>query len=167
MGWEEYLITLYLRVCKEYRENLYISCQRFTNGGCKQFTDEEVMVVYLIGILRGFKNIKALHCYARDHLKPWFPALPQCAAFVHRVNRLHEAFRQLIANVAAHQVTEEDDGVYLMDSFPIMLVQHNHAYTAKIAQEIAGRRYCSTKKLHYHGVQAHVIARKRAGTLPD
>ena len=167
MGWEEYLITLYLRVCKEYKENLCYSCQRFTNGGFKTFTDEEVMVVYLIGVLRGFKSIKALHCYAKDHLKSWFPGLPEYAAFVHRVNRLHEAFRQLIANLQAAQVREEDDDVYLMDSFPIMLAQHNHAYTAKLAPEIAGRGYCSTKKLHYYGVKAHVVARKRSGKLPD
>ena len=167
MGWEEYLITLYLRICKEYKENLCFNCQRFTNGGKKAFTDEEVMVIYLIGVLKGFKNIKALHRYTSDHLKPWFPALPQYAAFIHRVNRLHEAFRQLIANLQAEQVTEEDDGVYLMDSFPIMLAQHNHAYTAKVAREVANRGYCSTKKLHYHGVKAHVVARKRPGSLPD
>lgn len=167
MGWEEYLITLYLRVCKEYKENLCFSCQRFTNGGCKAFTDEEVMLIYLIGVLRGFKSIKTLHRYASDHLKAWFPALPQYAAFVHRVNRLHDAFRQLIANLQAVQVTEDDESVYLMDSFPIMLAQHNHAYTAKVAREIASRGYCSTKKLHYHGVKAHVVARKRAGSLPD
>ena len=167
MSWEEYLITLYLRICKEYKENLCFNCQRFTNGGCKSFTDEEVMVIYLIGVLRGFKTIKALHRYASDHLKTWFPALPQYPAFVHRVNRLHEAFRQLIDNLQAIQVTNEDEGVYLMDSFPIMLAQHNHAYTAKIALEMAGRGYCLTKKLHYHGVKAHVIARKRPGRLPD
>lgn len=167
MGWEEYLITLYLRICKEYKENLCFSCERFTNGGCKSFTDEEVMVVYLIGVLRGFKSIKALHRYAKDHLKSWFPGLPEYAAFIHRVNRLHEAFRQLIANLQAEQVSKNDDDVYLMDSFPIMLAQHNHAYTAKIAAEVSGRGYCSTKKLHYYGVKAHVVARKRAGKLPD
>jgi len=167
MSWEEYLITLYLRICKEYKENLCFSCQRFTNGGCKAFTDEEVMLVYLIGILRGFKTIKNLHRYASDHLKTWFPNLPKYAAFVHRLNRLHEAFRQLIANLQALQVTEEDEGLYLMDSFPIMLAQHNHAYTAKIAKEVASIGYCSTKKLHYHGVKAHIVARKRTGKLPD
>ena len=167
MSWEEYLITLYLKICKEYKENLSFSCQRFTNGGCKAFTDEEVMIVYLIGVLRGFKSIKSLHCYASDHLKSWFPALPQYAAFVHRVNRLHEAFRQLIVTLQAAQVTEDDDDVYLVDSFPIMLAQHQHAYTAKIAPEVAARGYCSTKKLHYYGVKAHVVARKRQGKLPD
>lgn len=100
------------------------------------------MGVYLIGVLRGFKSIKALHRYAKDHLKSWFPGLPEYAAFVHRVNRLHEAFRQLIANLQVAQVTKDDDDVYLMDSFPIMLAQHNHAYTAKIAPEVSGRGYC-------------------------
>lgn len=53
-----------------------------------------------------------------------------------------------------------------MDSFPIMLAQHNHAYTAKVAQEIASRGG-STKKPHYHGVKADVVARKRPVKLPD
>lgn len=164
MGWEEYLITLYLRICKEYEDTVYLSCQRFTNGGYKKFTDEEVMLIYLLGTLRGFNTIKALHRYASDHLKSCFPSLPQYAAFVHRLN---DAFRQLIANLQALAVTEDDEEVYLMDSFPIMLAQHQHAYTAKIAPELAGRGYCSTKKLYYHGVKAYVVARQRPGTLPD
>ena len=79
--------------------------------------------------------------------------LPDYAVFVHRVNRLHEAFRQFIADLQACQVTEEDEDVYVMDSFPIMLAQQNHAYRAKVAQEVASRGYCSTKKLYYHGVK--------------
>lgn len=32
---------------------------------------------------------------------------------------------------------------------------------------MAGIGYCSTKKLHYHGVKAHIVARKRVSKLPD
>ena len=58
MDWEEYLITLYLRICKDYQSNSVYSCERFTNGGRKSFTDEEAMVIYVFGVLRGFKNLK-------------------------------------------------------------------------------------------------------------
>ncbi|EHL31250.1 hypothetical protein [Legionella drancourtii] len=63
---------------------------------------------------------------------------------------MHDAFRQLIANLQATQVTEEDDDLYLMDSFPIMLAQHNHAYTAKIARKIAGLVRSSAGLLFSH-----------------
>jgi hypothetical protein len=167
MSWEEDLITLYLKICKDYESTLWISCQRFTNGGNRSFTDEEAMLIYLIGIMKGFHTIKALHRYTYEHLHAWFPKLPNYAAFVYRLNRLHEAFRLFIDIVQSEQVVAEDDGLYLIDSFPIMLAKHQHAYTAKVAPELASKSYNSTKKMYYYGVKAHVVARKREGTLPD
>lgn len=167
MDWDDHLITLYLRICKEYESTLWINCQRFTNGGCKSFTDEEAMLIYLIGIMRGFKCVKAIHRYVIDHLSSWFPTLPKYPAFIHRINRLHEAFRLLIESLQSDKVPHDDEGVYLIDSFPIILAQHNHAYTAKVAPELASKSYNSTKKMYYYGVKAHVVARRREGTLPD
>ena len=167
MDWEEHLITLYLRICKEYHEKCWICCQRFTNGGCKKFTDEEAMTIYILGVLNGYRTIKAMHLFARNFLASWFPTLPNYPAFIHRINRLHEAFREFIASLQAEKVTGDDEGEYLVDSFPIMLARHNHAYTAKVASEIASKSYNSTKKMYYYGVKAHVVARKREETLPD
>ena len=61
----------------------------------------------------------------------------------------------------------DDEGVYLVDSFPITLARNQHAYTAKVAPEVASKSYNATKKMYYYGVKAHVVARKREGTLPD
>lgn len=167
MGWEEQLITLYLTICEKYQENLWVSCQRFTNGGQTIFTDEEVLTLYLFGILRGHRTIKAIHIYANDHFKDLFPALPRYAGFVHRVNKLSEAFRMLIEMLQSKKVLESDEDVYLVDSFPITLAKGQHAYTAKIAPELASRSFNATKKMYYYGVKTHVVARKREGTLPD
>ncbi len=46
MDWEEVSISLYLMICKEYEDFLWVTCQRFTNGGRKSFTDEEAMLLY-------------------------------------------------------------------------------------------------------------------------
>lgn len=167
MNWEEVLITLYLRVCKEFQSKLWVNCQRLTNGGYKRFSDDEVLTVYIFSLLNKHRELKAIHRYAKNHLLEWFPCLPKYAAFVHRVNRLSEAFRGLIEQLQAEQVVADDEGEYLVDSFPIALAQNNHAYTAKVAPEIASKSYNSTKKMYYYGVKAHVVARKRAGTLPD
>jgi len=167
MGWEERLITLYLRICEEYYKKIWICCQRFTNGGSKSFSDEEALTIYLFGLLRGHRTIKAIHCYAHDHLKSWFPGLPQYAGFVHRINRLSEAFRMLIEVFQSQKILPYDDSVYLVDSFPIVMAKGQHAYTAKVAPELASRSFNATKKMYYYGIKAHVVARKREGGLPD
>lgn len=167
MDWEAHLITLYLKICKEYQSTIWISCQRFTNGGYKSFSDEEAMLIYLIGTLRGFRTIKAMHNYAHDHLISWFPNLPKYSAFVHRLNQLSEGFRHLIEILQSEKIFPDDNDVYLVDSFPIAIAKHNHAYTAKVAPELASKSYNSTKKQYYYGVKAHIVARKRTAALPD
>jgi len=64
-------------------------------------------------------------------------------------------------------ISSHDEGVYLVDSFPITLAKGQHAYTACVAKEVASIGYNATKKMYFYGVKAHVVARNRAGTLPD
>lgn len=167
MDWELQLISLYVTVCEHYSSSLWVTCQRFTNGGCKSFSDPEVLTVYLFGILCGYRDKKSIHRYCDRHLRAYFPGLPKYAGFVYRVNRLSEAFRMLIENLQSQAVSETDQDVYLVDSYPIMLAKRQHAFTAKVAPEVASKSYNSTKKMYYYGVKAHVVARKRQGTLPD
>ncbi len=54
----------------------------------------------------------------------------------------------------------------LIDSFPVMLAKHGHAYHARVGREIANRGYCAAKKTHFHGVRLHTIAQRRSGQLP-
>ena len=167
MNWEDQLITLYLLICKEYESKLWINCQRFTNGGVKKFSDEEVMTIYIFGTLMGFTSIKKIYRFAKFHLQDWFPEIPGYAAYVHRINRLHEAFRGLIETLQVKKIASHDSGEYLVDSFPIALAKNNHAYTARVAKDLASTSYNSTKKMYYHGIKVHVVARKRKNTLPD
>lgn len=51
MDWQDQLITIYLYVCKHYRKKLWIYCQRFSNYADLSFTDEEVITLYLFGII--------------------------------------------------------------------------------------------------------------------
>lgn len=167
MSWESVLISLYLDICKSYREHLWSECQRFTNGGCKRFSDEEVITVYVYSVLRGFRTLKSIHQYARDHLIHFFPNLPGYAGFVHRVNKFPMVFQALMESLAPKPLDATNESVYLVDSFPIVLAQHNYAYTAKVATQLAGTSYCATKKMYYHGMKAHVVARQQEGTLPN
>lgn len=167
MGWELRLIALYLEISECYKQSLWFECERFSNGGYKRCTDEEILTVYLFGILAGFRSITKIHQYALGHLRDYFPGLPGYAAFVHRINRLSEALRALSEMLQSSSIGELDGGVYLVDSFPIALAKGQHAYTARVAKEVASIGYNATKKMYFYGVKAHVVARKRTGTLPD
>jgi hypothetical protein len=41
------LISIYLYICDIYDSNLKTLCQRFSNNDQSEFTDQEVMTIYL------------------------------------------------------------------------------------------------------------------------
>ena len=133
----------------------------------RKFSDEEVLLIYRFGLVQGLRTIKTIHEYMHQHYASWFFHLPKYSAFVDRLNRLSEFFRLLIASLQSKKVDEEEDRPYLIDSCPIMLAQHQHAYSATVASDVAGKSYCATKKLHYYGIKIHAVARKNCHALPE
>ncbi len=126
-----------MQISECYEQSLWFECERFSNGGYKWCTDEEILTIYLFGILSGFKTMKTLHHYAHNHLRDYLPGLPYSAAFVHRINRLSEALRALSELIQLSSIHEYDEGVYLVDSFPITLAKRLHAYIARVAKEVS------------------------------
>jgi hypothetical protein len=93
------LIYIYLYICDIYDSKLRSACERFSNNNNPDFTDQEVITIYLYAMnIEQRLKIKQIHEYASDHLRSWFPLLPTYEAFIMRINRLSEAFRNL-ANV--------------------------------------------------------------------
>ena len=86
MDWEVELIALYLFVCKHYQNNLAHYCARMTRYADLRFSDEEVLTLYLYGVIEGHRTIQAIHRYAVKHLMDWFPYLSDYKAFDHRIN---------------------------------------------------------------------------------
>ena len=89
---ENKLIELYCTICQcndsRFREEL----QRQSNNNCPQFTDEELITVYLWGKGQQLLTRKAIYNYTKSHLFEWFPALPSYQAFCRRLNRIAEHF---------------------------------------------------------------------------
>lgn len=50
---------------------------------------------------------------------------------------------------------------------PVRLAQNGHAYSAKVARDIADVGYCAAKKTYFHGVRLHTIAQRRFEQLPN
>lgn len=160
------LIAMYFYISDIYDNELKYSCQRFSNNSEPDFTDQEVMTIYLyvMHIEQRYK-IKQIYEYASDHLRSWFPLLPSYQAFSMRVNRLGEAFRLLAAHITGMFVPSDcASNESLPDSMPIITCSGKRQ--GKVAREITDKGYCSTKGMYYYGLKLHTLAFHRPGRLP-
>ena len=53
MDWQDRLITLFLFISKSYEEELCVTAERLSNNATPDFSDAEVLTVYLWGIMVG------------------------------------------------------------------------------------------------------------------
>jgi hypothetical protein len=161
MDWQTRLITLYLFVCEDHRQGLRAYAQRFAPHADPRFTDEEVITLYLAGILDKKREMRTIYDHARDYRREWFPPPPR----LRRLNRLADVFPALLARLCPEGEPTTDIG--LIDSQPVILAQQGRRFKAKVArQALANSGYCPTKKPYCHGVKIHAIGDHRPGTLP-
>lgn len=166
MNWEEQLIQLYCDVCDLYQRDLWQYCERFSNNAHPEFTDEEVITIYLFGILRKRFEVTQIYDYTQDHLLNWFQKLPSYGGYIQRLNKLSAVFPPLLAALAPKWTGAKINLTFLLDSMPIVLARGSRRFQAKVAREIADCGYCASKKLSYYGLKLHVLGIRQAGTLP-
>lgn len=160
------LIKLYQYVCDKYESELQYLCQRFTNNNKPDFTDQEVMTIYLFCVHEEQRfKIKQIHKFAMNYLLDWFPKLTSYVAFNNRLNRLCDAMRSLCQSVINEFAPQECSKEFLLlDSMPIITCSGTRR--AKVALEITDKSLCSTKRLWYFGLKLHALNRYHKGTMP-
>jgi len=160
------LVEIFFYVSDAYEKELKFSCERFSNNCYPEFTDQEIMTVYLFCISQEQRTkIKHIYNFANDYLRSWFPKLPSYAAFNNRINRLSEAFRILTASLLrTHQPSDCSATVSLLDSLPIITCLGKRV--GKVAPELTDKGFCSTKSLYYYGLKLHTLAFQRKKRIP-
>ncbi len=87
---------MYLYICDLYGNKLKHTCQRYSNNANPEFTDQEVLTIYLFAMHKDQRfKVKHIYNFANDYMLSWFPKLPSYVAFNTRLNRLSEALQQL------------------------------------------------------------------------
>ena len=161
------LVRIYLFVCRRYQHRLRAAAQRQTGNSDPDFTDEEVLTIYLFGIIEKRRTISEIYDYTRDHFPDWFPDLPSYGGYNQRLNRLSAVFAPLVGE-ALKEVSREDvvETVRIADSMPIMMAKEKRSSQASVASEFANKGYCSSKGVFFYGVKLHVVGQRRSGTMP-
>ena len=160
------LVEIYFYICDTFEKDLKYSCQRFTNNCNPEFTDQEIMTIYLFVISQEKRfQVKAIYRFADSYLRSWFPKLPSYAAFNNRLNRLSEAFKLLTTSLLQDYrpidcILQES----LLDSMPIITAHGKRK--GKVAPELTDKGFCSTKSMYYHGVKLHALGYRRHDQLP-
>lgn len=165
---ENTLIQLYLFVCQTYNTRSETCFQRTSNNSNPAFTDPELISIWFFGHLNQKFNKRQIYDFIQDYWAAWFPLLPGYQTFSYRLNLLEPTFQSIGAELFTylHQ-TQTPEFDHLIDSFPVMLAAGGHAYSARVARDLADVGYCPSKKTFFHGVRLHTIAQRRFEQLPS
>jgi len=167
MNWRERLVTLFSWIESRYDLGLFIYAERMSNNFRPDFSDSEVLTVYLQGIMNDHSEVSRIHEYVTNHLSEWFPKLPTYATYVQRLNRLNPVLPAFLSEIQNDfPPLSESEFLCLIDSMPIMAAKGRRSSRAKVALEIADVGYNSVKQTYFHGVKLHILAVRRTGKLP-
>jgi transposase len=165
--WKTQLIALYYAVYRYYDTRICVKVQRLSNNNRPQFTDQELMSVYLWGIQQRLFTTKAIYQYTSRHLREWFPHLPSYQAFNRRLDEMGMAFATLSECLLGDRPSDAYAlTTLLVDSMPIALAKLCRADHAKVARELCAKTYNPSRKEWYYGVKLHAVVQNRQGKLP-
>ncbi len=138
-----------------------------SNNWKPEFTDEEVMTIYIFGITEGFSKVKQIYKHTKRYWHDWFPLLPSYQAFAVRLNKLPYCFEILVRSINCKALQElEFKNEKVIDSVPIIVTGKSRSSSAKVASEICNKGYCSSKQMYYYGLKLHVTGLVRPLQLP-
>lgn len=166
MDWQTRLIQVYVKTCDLRDQGLFLNTERMSNNKVQELTDEEIITIFLNGIMSGRTKLKSIFNFTIDHLKSWFPYLGTYESFVRRLNRLADVFVVYLEMLTVAVSSSYERAIKLIDSVPIVLAGAKRSSRAKVASELAGKGYCDSKKMFYYGVKIHIVGSYRSHALP-
>jgi len=117
------LISIYLYICDICDSKLRNACERFSNNSYPDFTDQEVITIYLSLCNEHRTTIKdkANIRFCKRPSSFVVSIIATYEAFIMRINRLSEAFRNLADVLLSGYCPKDCDlNASLMDSLPII-----------------------------------------------
>jgi hypothetical protein len=139
------LFQLNRRVRKFYFTTEHACCQRFSNNSDPKFTDIQVAVIYMYGIILGLQTNLSIYNFAQEHLLKFSEHLPTYKQFFLRVNKLAPFFAEF-CNVELN-AKPKTSKTHLVDSMPVVVaigsaVQEQRRRLSCVIKAIALQKKC-------------------------
>ena len=163
------LVRIYLFICQRYRGRLAAAAQRQSNNADPDFTDEEVLTIYVFGLIKKRSTISEIHEYVEDHFSGWFPDLPMQKSYNRRLGWLSAVFAPLAREALSMIDSKNTRGkaLRIADSMPTCVAKGQRSSQAEVASDrLASVGYCSSKDTFFHGVKLHLVVEHRSEQLP-
>ena len=161
------LIELYCAVCEQY--SIFVEeVQRLSNNNRPQFTDEETITTYIMGIQSGHYEKKAIYNFIQAHYADWFPLMPSYQNFSRRLDLLVPAFMMLTESklIQNELLYCSERLICATDSLPVIVAKQPRSSSARVACDMCDKGYCASKEEYYYGVKLNVCGILRSGRLP-
>jgi hypothetical protein len=148
--------ALYVRIDDLLEANPQWAPERPAVGIAPRLSDAELVTLAVLQALLGLGSEARFVRWARTHLGPWFPYIPQRSGYNKRLRRSVETMRHVIAALARECPSWSDD-VWLVDSTP---VECGRSRSTQQRSDLAGWAeygYCASHSRWFWGLRLHLI----------
>ena len=125
-------------------------------GIAPELSDAELVSLAVLQALLGFDSEARFVRYAKAHLTPWFPYVPQRPGYNKRLRRSGELIKHVMACLARACASWHDD-VWLVDSTP---VERGRSRETQKRSDLAGWAtygYSASHSRYFWGLRLHLI----------
>jgi Transposase DDE domain len=125
-------------------------------GIAPKLSDSELVTLAVIQALLGFSSEARFIRYARAHLRPWFPYLPDRPGYNKRLRRSGQLMQHLTAALARACPSWTDD-LWLVDSTPVECGRSRETVKRSDLAGWATYGYCASHSRWFWGLRLHLI----------
>ncbi len=149
--------ALYTTIDDLIAENPHWTPPRPKVGIAPKLSDAELATLAVLQSLLGYDSEARFIRYARTHLRPWFPHIPQRAGYNKRLRRSHHLLQHITAHLA-RMTPSWWDGVWLVDSTPVECGTSRQTQQRSDLAGHAAYGYIASHHRYFWGLRLHLIA---------
>ena len=125
-------------------------------GVAPELSDAELVSLAVLQALLGFDSEARFVRYAKAHLTPWFPYVPQRPGYNKRLRRSGELIKHVMACLARACASWHDD-VWLVDSTPVECGRSRETQKRSDLAGWATYGYSASHSRYFWGLRLHLI----------
>lgn len=129
---------------------------RPAGGFAPKLTDPELLTLAVMQALLGYTSERRWLRYARTHLQPLFPYLPQQSGYNKRIRQLATTMAWLINRLGA-ATSIADDTVWVVDSTPVECGRSRETARRSDLAGWANYGYCASHTRFFWGLRLHLV----------